>query len=77
VLITLANDGTDMAIEVRDDGCGLPEGFDIEATTSLGLSIVRDLVVGQLQGSIELQAVPEGAGGGTVARFVVPVPSRV
>ena len=44
-----------LSVEVRDDGCGLPEGFDIERTNSLGLSIVRDLVISQLGGSIEME----------------------
>ena len=39
-------------VEVRDNGCGLPEGFDIDRTRSLGLSIVRDLVRSQLGGTI-------------------------
>ena len=60
-------------VEVRDDGMGLPEGFDIERTTSLGLSIVRDLVVSQLDGSIAMEPVPVGRGGGTRVAIAVPV----
>ncbi len=56
-----------------DDGHGLPEGFDIERTTSLGLSIVRDLVVSQLEGSISMQSLPASAGGGTCVSISVPV----
>ena len=48
-------------VTVRDDGIGLPKWFDIERTTSLGLSIVRDLVVSQLGGSIEMARVPRGS----------------
>ena len=48
--LTMSNDEAVLRVEVRDDGLGLPEGFDIERTTSLGLSIVRDLVVSQLEG---------------------------
>lgn len=55
---------------VRDDGIGLPAGFDIEMTTSLGLSIVRDLVLSQLEGSITMGAAQ---GGGT--EVVIDVPS--
>ncbi len=58
---------------VDDDGCGLPEGFDIERTNSLGLSIVRDLVMSQLGGSITMQA----AAGGRGTRVVVTVPRTV
>src|ERR1017187_10318393 len=39
-----------LQVVVRDNGCGLPEGFDIDRTRSLGLSIVRDLVRSQLGG---------------------------
>ena len=62
-----------LCIEVRDDGLGLPEGFDIEGTTSLGLSIVRDLVVSQLEGTLSMVSVPVGEGGGTRAEISVPV----
>ena len=55
VSVVLANDGYGLTIEVRDDGMGLPPGFDIEQTTSLGLSIVRDLVTSQLAGQITMQ----------------------
>ena len=30
---------------VQDNGVGLPEEFDLDSTTSLGLQIVRTLVV--------------------------------
>ena len=62
-----------LEIEVRDDGLGLPEGFDIERTTSLGLSIVRDLVVSQLEGTISMESVAASAGGGTRVAISVPV----
>jgi two-component sensor histidine kinase len=73
VEVTLTHDGSELTVAVRDDGCGLPEGFDIEKTTSLGLSIVRDLVASQLEGSISMEAIPAEAGGGTRAVIAVPV----
>jgi two-component sensor histidine kinase len=63
-----------LGIEVRDDGLGLPEGFDIEQTTSLGLLIVRDLVVSQLEGTISMASLPASEGGGT--RVAISVPQR-
>ena len=63
-----------LRIEVRDDGLGLPEGFDIEQNTSLGLLIVRDLVVSQLEGTISMASLPASQGGGT--RVVISVPQR-
>jgi two-component sensor histidine kinase len=75
VVVTLKDKGTTLVVEVRDDGCGVPEGFDIEGTSSLGLSIVRDLVESQLEGAITMERVPEIEGGGTWARIEVPVRS--
>ncbi len=74
VTVALANRGDELRVEVRDDGCGLPPGFDIERTTSLGLSIVRDLVVSQLEGSIVMEGVAASEGWGT--RAVIRVPTR-
>jgi two-component sensor histidine kinase len=71
--VTMTNDGSELTVAVRDDGQGLPEGFDIERTTSLGLSIVRDLVVSQLEGRIEMAAVPPSEGGGTKAVISIPL----
>ena len=59
VLVHLRNDGERLSVRVVDDGVGLAEGFDIDSTTSLGLSIVRSLVESELGGRIELR----GAGG--------------
>ena len=57
-------------IEIRDDGCGLPDGFDMENGAGLGLRIAATLA-GQLGGQFEL--VPRRAeGGGATARLTVP-----
>ena len=37
-------------VTVEDDGRGLPEGFDLDESTNLGLSIVRTLVESELDG---------------------------
>ena len=55
IRVHLVNDLTSLTLEVIDDGSGLPEGFDIDATQSLGLSIVRDLVRSQLDGTITMR----------------------
>jgi two-component sensor histidine kinase len=57
-----------LEVVVRDNGCGLPEGFDIDLTRSLGLSIVRDLVRSQLEGTITMESDE-----GTVVRLDIPV----
>jgi two-component system, sensor histidine kinase PdtaS len=55
---------------VEDDGVGLPEGFDLDGSTSLGLSIVRTLVESELDGQLEMGPAP---GGGT--RVVLDIPA--
>jgi two-component sensor histidine kinase len=75
VVVVLSHDVHGLVIEVRDNGIGLPKGFDIERTNSLGLSIVRDLVVTQLDGSIDMSRV-ERPDGGTLVRIEVPTGPR-
>jgi two-component sensor histidine kinase len=55
IQVHLVNDLNNLTLEVVDDGSGLPEGFDIDASESLGLSIVRDLVRSQLDGTITMR----------------------
>ena len=43
-----------LTVTVTDSGAGLPPGFDLENTTSLGLQIVRTLVEGELGGRLIL-----------------------
>ena len=42
-----------LTVTVTDSGAGLPPGFDLENTTSLGLQIVRTLVEGELGGRLK------------------------
>lgn len=42
------------SLSVSDDGVGLPSGFDIDATGSLGLRLVKILARDQLQGDFEV-----------------------
>lgn len=74
VEVRLANDGTALRVVVTDDGQGLPDGFSLEASTGLGLSIVRTLVTTELAGTLELA---RGSGDderpGTVVELVVPL----
>jgi two-component sensor histidine kinase len=63
-----------LCVTVADNGAGLPEGFDPDATTSLGLQIVRTLVVGELGG--RLRITPR-AGGGTQAVVDLPVQNEL
>ncbi|HEY5250822.1 MAG TPA: ATP-binding protein, partial [Acidimicrobiales bacterium] len=61
-----------LIVEVRDDGAGLPDRFDIDLTQSLGLSIVRDLVRSQLGGTITMSNQSQGRSG-TVVVLDVPM----
>ena len=45
-------------VTVDDDGVGLPEGFTLDGSTNLGLSIVRTLVESELGGQLELGQAP-------------------
>ena len=45
---------------VTDNGVGLPDGFDLDSATSLGLQIVRTLVVGELGGHLEIAPRTDG-----------------
>jgi two-component sensor histidine kinase len=59
-----------LTITVSDNGVGLPAGFDLDATKSLGLQIVRTLVLTELGGSLEIAPRP---GGGTQVTVVLPL----
>ncbi len=69
--LTADRGGEQLRVTVADNGAGLPKGFDLESTTSLGLQIVRTLVVGELGGTLEISA---RARGGTVVRLELPLP---
>lgn len=58
-------DGKRAVLRIRDNGAGLPEGFSIEQTKSLGLSIARQFAK-QLGGTLVMERRPEG---GTEARL--------
>jgi PAS domain S-box-containing protein len=49
-----------VTLGVRDNGVGLPEGFDIEKDSRTGLNLVRILSKIQLQGSCEINSDKKG-----------------
>ncbi len=67
--VTLARSGSEVVVDVRDDGIGLPSGFSIETSKGLGLSIVHSLVTSELGGSIQVKDDD-----GTWVHLVVPLP---
>jgi two-component system, sensor histidine kinase PdtaS len=56
VTVVIERDGQSLRLGVVDDGVGLPPGFDLDASTALGLSIVRTLVTSDLVGDITIKA---------------------
>ncbi|TVR76425.1 MAG: GAF domain-containing protein [Sphaerobacteraceae bacterium] len=52
-------------VEVKDDGAGVPDGFDPGETSGLGLQIARTLTESDLDGSLSITRRPEG---GTAVR---------
>jgi two-component sensor histidine kinase len=58
----------ELQLSVRDDGCGLPEGFDPATSAQLGLAIVRTIVEDDLRGTLEFRR-----GRGTTVSISVPV----
>jgi two-component system, sensor histidine kinase PdtaS len=67
VAIRLASEPDKLTIEVRDNGNGLPEGFSLSGSKSLGLSIVRALVITELGGALAFRN-----DNGTVVTLHVP-----
>jgi two-component sensor histidine kinase len=69
VEVRAERDGERLRVSVVDDGRGLPEGFDAEASPTLGLRIVRTLVGEDMGGTLTMS--PRDGGG---TRIEVDVP---
>lgn len=71
VEVALERLGDELVVTVTDNGPGLPEDFDVDEATGLGLSIVRALVGSDLGGRIVMRSRDEAAG--SQAQIVVPI----
>ncbi len=60
VLLQLTDEGDQVVIEVIDDGVGLAEAAEGELSSSLGLTIVRTLVEGDLKGQFTMARAEPG-----------------
>ncbi|MCX6400529.1 MAG: histidine kinase N-terminal domain-containing protein [Propionibacteriales bacterium] len=70
IVLRAVRHGSVLEVAVEDDGRGLPDGFDLDDATSLGLSIVRTLVESELGGHLSLG---HSVDGGTRAAISIPV----
>ncbi|MDQ3716927.1 MAG: sensor histidine kinase [Actinomycetota bacterium] len=74
VVITAERTPALLTVRITDDGSGLPQGFSLEASDSLGLQIVRTLVESEIRGSIRLGRRRDEPGAiGTEAVLSVPM----
>jgi two-component sensor histidine kinase len=74
VVVGIERNGQSLTLRVTDDGVGLAEGFDIEKSTGLGLSIVRALVTSDLSGEISVRrGDADSDRPGTEVRLRVPI----
>jgi two-component sensor histidine kinase len=71
VLVSAERTPEGLRFTVDDDGRGLPDGFDVAGSSTLGLSIVGTLVESELGGSLSLGPAPSGRG--TRAAIDVPL----
>lgn len=67
ISIGLAEGGGEVVVYVKDNGVGLPDGFDLDTNSGFGLRIVRGLVEEELGGRVEIES-----GEGLLVRFRFP-----
>ncbi|MCB0931341.1 MAG: histidine kinase N-terminal domain-containing protein [Mycobacterium sp.] len=70
VVIRASRSAPRLDVVVHDDGRGVPDGFSLADSDSLGLQIVRTLVSAELNGSLEVRPAD---GGGTDVVLRVPI----
>jgi len=67
--VSFIDAGDNYKLEIADDGIGMPAGFDINKTSSLGLKIIKIMAEADLQGSFDLNA---NSSGGVSALVIIP-----
>ncbi len=66
ITVCLGEEDNIVQISIVDDGRGLPEGFTVNGTESMGLQIVHTLVQDDLKGEFQLR---DGEGTNAIIRF--------
>jgi len=56
ITINISKQDKQLLLIIKDDGIGVPDGFDWRNSDSLGLKLVRTLVENQLDGSIDMES---------------------
>ena len=69
VTVRLANGTGELSLELQDDGCGLPAGFDAARDGHMGLAGIRERI-GALGGTTEVSGA---RGSGVLLRVTIPV----
>lgn len=59
VVVNLKAKGNDISIRISDNGCGLPEGFSFEESSSLGMNIIK-ILTSQLDGKSHFESSDKG-----------------
>ena len=54
LIVDIKRDGEKTLVKVIDNGIGLPEGFNIDESSNLGLQIVKTLTENELKGEIKI-----------------------
>lgn len=60
VIVTMRRLAEEIVVTVRDDGAGLPAGFEADSSANLGLEIVRTIVEDDLRGTLSFGASRRG-----------------
>ncbi len=68
VTVSMRRVADELVLTVRDDGNGLPNGFDLDSSANLGLAIVRTVVQDDLRGTLSFTG-----GRGTTVTVRVPL----
>jgi signal transduction histidine kinase len=76
VVIGAAREGDRLRLWVRDDGAGLPDGFDLDRHAGTGLRNIRSRIAQLYTGHAGAAAleVRRADGGGTIVNVTLPVP---